>query len=340
MSATASEIARAAAVLRAGGLVAFPTETVYGLGADATSEAAVRRLYAVKRRPPGHPVIVHLGDADALREWARAVPDAAAALAAACWPGPLTLLVERSARVADVVTGGRATVGLRVPDQPLARELLRTFGGGVAAPSANRFGRVSPTTAADVEADLGDAVDLVLDGGPCRVGVESTIVDCSGAAPVIRRLGGVTRERVEQVVGTHVVVDTGAGGGAAAPGTLESHYAPRARVVLTTSAGLAAAVEREIAAGARVGVLAPASPATAPESGARVDVDGVVVVGAPATVDEYAHSLYSSLRAADAAGVDVVVAVPPPEQGLGAAVADRLRRAAAPRDGEGGGWTR
>ena len=171
------DIEHAADVLRAGGLVAFPTETVYGLGADASSPEAVHRLYTVKGRPAEHPVIVHLGDATMLDEWAREVSAAATLLADACWPGPLTVVVRRAAHVPDAVTGGLDTVGLRVPDQPLARELLRAFGGGVAAPSANRFGRVSPTTAADVRADLGADVDVVLDGGPCRVGVESTMVD-------------------------------------------------------------------------------------------------------------------------------------------------------------------
>ncbi len=164
------EITRAAAALRAGRLVAFPTETVYGLGADASAPDAVRRLFAVKGRPPDHPVIVHLGCADQLVDWAREVPDAAVTLAEACWPGPLTLVLARTARVPDAVTGGLDTVGLRVPDQGVALALLREFGGGVAAPSANRFGRVSPTTAADVRADLGDEVDVVLDDGPCRIG--------------------------------------------------------------------------------------------------------------------------------------------------------------------------
>ncbi len=178
-------------MLRDGGLVAFPTETVYGLGADASSPAALRRLYAVKGRPADHPVIVHLASIGQLADWAVDVPERARRLAEACWPGPLTLVLERSPRVPDEVTGGRPTVGLRVPDQPIALALLRAFGGGVAAPSANRFGRVSPTTADDVRADLGDDVDVVLDGGPCRVGVESTIVDCSRGDPIVLRLGGI-----------------------------------------------------------------------------------------------------------------------------------------------------
>jgi L-threonylcarbamoyladenylate synthase len=310
-----ADVGRAVDVLRGGGLVAFPTETVYGLGADASSAAAVRRLFAVKRRPPDHPVIVHLGDPALLPEWASEVPDAAAVLARACWPGPLTVVVPRAARVPDAVTGGRDTVGLRVPDQPLALELLRAFGGGVAAPSANRFGRVSPTTAADVRADLGGDVDLVLDGGPCRVGVESTIVDCTGPRPAILREGGVPRGRVEALLGVTVPLLTG--GEIAAPGTLASHYAPRARVELTDRAEIEEHAMAAIARGERVGVIG------APPADARV-----VGLGAPADVERYAHDLYAMLRAADARELDVVLAVVPDGTGLAAAVADRLRRAA------------
>jgi L-threonylcarbamoyladenylate synthase len=179
---SAGEIERAVAALRSGGLIALPTETVYGLGADASNDDAVRRVFEVKGRPSDHPLIIHLADAAQLEQWAASVSPTAQLLADAFWPGPLTLLVERSSSVSPVVTGGRPTVGIRVPDHPVALELLRTFGGGVAAPSANRFGRVSPTTAAHVIADLGDDVDVVLDGGPCRVGVESTIVDLTTAS--------------------------------------------------------------------------------------------------------------------------------------------------------------
>ena len=192
-----NDIARAVATLRAGGLVAFPTETVYGLGADAANPEALARLYAVKRRPVEHPVIVHLGRADDLDAWARTVPRPARLLAEACWPGPLTLVLERTARVPDAATGGLDTVGLRVPAHPLALELLAEFGGGLAAPSANRFGRVSPTTAAAVSAELGDDVDQILDGGPCAIGVESTIVDCTQGEPRILREGGIPREQIE-----------------------------------------------------------------------------------------------------------------------------------------------
>jgi L-threonylcarbamoyladenylate synthase len=279
----------------------------------------VHRLFAVKRRPADHPVIVHLGEVGLLTEWAADVPECASVLAQACWPGPLTVVVPRAARVPDAVTGGLDTVGLRVPDQPLALELLRAFGGGVAAPSANRFGRVSPTTAADVRADLGDDVDLVLDGGACRVGVESTIVDCTGPRPAILREGGVARRRVEELLGTEVALLTA--GEVSAPGTLASHYAPRARVELTDRAGIDERAAAAVADGERVGVIG-AAPADS----------RVVALGVPVDADRYAHDLYRMLRDADAHDLDVVLAVVPDVvsdgAGIAAAVADRLRRAA------------
>jgi L-threonylcarbamoyladenylate synthase len=315
---SAVEIARAADALRAGRLVAFPTETVYGLGADASSPDAVHRLFAVKGRPPDHPVIVHLGRAGQLGDWAREIPTTAATLADACWPGPLTLVLPRAPHVPDAVTGGLDTVGLRVPDQPVALALLREFGGGVAAPSANRFGRVSPTTADDVRADLGDDVDVVLDDGPCRVGVESTIVDCSRPEPAILRLGGIPREQVEELLGARVpLLDAGE---VRAPGTLDAHYSPRARVELVDHPKVSIRTAAALADGARVGLIALEVPA-------HLDA-GVEVVGNPTDTDAYAHSLYRYLRDVDARALDVVFVVPPPAAGLGAAVADRLRRAA------------
>src|SRR5216684_2891292 len=225
---SAAALDAAVQILRRGGLVAFPTETVYGLGADAANPDALRRLYAVKGRPASHPVIVHLaaGDPNALASWADPVTPTARTLATACWPGPLTLVLRRAPGVADEVTGGRDTVGLRVPDQPVAQQLLTRFGGGVAAPSANRFGRVSPTTAAHVHADLGADVDLILDGGPARVGLESTVVDCTDGDPLILRQGALSREDLEAILRRPVVLRTD--GSRAAPGTLEAHYAPAA----------------------------------------------------------------------------------------------------------------
>ena len=314
---TADAISRAADALCRGELVAFPTETVYGLGADAASRDALHRLYAVKRRPLDHPVIVHLASAEQLPVWADDVPPGAQRLAAALWPGPLTLVLPRAAWVPDAASAGLPTIGVRVPDQPVALTLLREFGGGVAAPSANRFGRVSPTTADDVRADLGDDVAEVLDGGPCRVGIESTIVDCSSSQPSILRLGGVARETIEEILGhTLSVRDNGA---IRAPGTLPSHYAPRTRVEVVDAPQLRSRAEA-LTTCARVGVIASELPEDLPP--------GVVVVGVPTDTDDYARSLYRLFRVADREGLDVVLAVPPSNVGIGAAVADRLRRAA------------
>jgi L-threonylcarbamoyladenylate synthase len=317
--AGADEIARAVGVLRAGGLVAFPTETVYGLGADAANPDAIHRLYAVKGRPADHPVIVHLARATQLAEWAAEVPPAAAVLAGACWPGPLTIVVRRAPGVLDAVTGGLDTVGLRVPGHPLALALLDAFGGGLAAPSANRFGRVSPTNAASVRDSMGDDVDLVLDGGPCTVGVESTIVDCTTEPPRVLRLGGVTGEDLRAALGTELPV----GGTTRAPGTLASHYAPTARVELVAASVVTDRVARLIGAGERVGVLAPHDPG-------RELPAATVTLATPRDADEYARVLYAALRQADVLGLDVVVAVAPPATGIGRAVADRLQRAATP----------
>jgi L-threonylcarbamoyladenylate synthase len=324
--ATDADISRAAETLRRGGLVAFPTETVYGLGADAHNAAALARLYAVKGRPGEHPVIVHVGAPAQLAEWAADVPVAARRLADALWPGPLTLVVRRAPRVLDGVTGGGDTVGVRVPDQPVALALLDAFGGGIAAPSANRFGHVSPTTAEDVRDDLGDDIDVVLDDGPCTVGVESTIVDCTGDELVILRPGDVTRERVEEVSGQKV--GTLRDGLTRAPGTLKSHYAPEATVLVVDRDDLAGRATDLLAAGQRVAVLALAPVPALPAD--------VVVLDGPADSDEYARSLYARLREVDRRGVDVLLAVPPPDTGVGVAVGDRLRRAAGRGRDQGG----
>jgi len=318
--ATDALLDEAVTILRRGGLVAVPTETVYGLAADASNPDAVRRIFAAKGRPADHPLIVHLPDASALDRWARDVPDAARSLAAAFWPGPLTMVLPRTDLVPDVVTGGRDTVGLRVPDHPVTSELLRRFDGGLAAPSANRFGRVSPTRAEHVVADLGDRVDLVLDGGPCRVGVESTIVEVLGDRLTVLRTGAITAEQVEAVAGRPVDLDVR--GPVRAPGMLESHYAPAARVVVAVDDPVAE-VRALVDAGERVAVLAEAAPAGLPGE--------VVVLDPVGDADGYARHLYQRLRDADAAGADVVVAIPPAPTGAGVAVRDRLQRAAASR---------
>ncbi|MGH9041793.1 MAG: L-threonylcarbamoyladenylate synthase [Acidimicrobiia bacterium] len=315
----AGEISAAVDVLRSGGLVAFPTETVYGLGADASNPEAVGRIFTAKGRPPSHPVIVHLAESAAAKEWAAEVPDFAAALADAFWPGPLTLVLPRADIVPDAVTGGLPTVGLRVPAQPLALELLGAFGGGVAAPSANRFGRVSPTRAEHVRLDLGSVVDLILDGGPCPVGVESTIVDCSGPHPRILRPGGVPAESLEGVLGYKL--DMAVDGMVRAPGMLPSHYAPSARVEVLPLEAVSVRAEELVALGLRVGVLAP---------GRMIGLPGGVEALPPAGgAVAYAQCLYQRLREADRRGLEVLLAVPPPEMGVGTAVADRLRRAAS-----------
>ena len=310
----------AVAVLTRGGLVAFPTETVYGLGADAANAEAVARIFRVKGRPVGHPLIVHVAGTEDLGRFAETVPASALRLAEALWPGPLTVVVPRADHVPAVVAGGHGTLALRAPAHPVAQELLQAFGGGIAAPSANRFGRVSPTTAADVRADLGDDVDLVLDGGACRVGVESTIVDCTGDQVVLLRPGGVPVEVLEGVLGAPVRRQAGPGA-PAAPGTLAAHYAPRARVVV--AATVEEALERATAAVGHRGVLVPHAVAVP---------RGVTLLVADDDPAGYARVLYASLRRADELGLDLVIAVPPPADGIGAAVADRLRRAAAAAD--------
>jgi len=317
-----TEVEAAAAALAAGGLVAIPTETVYGLGADADSPDAVGRIYAVKGRPPTHPVIVHVAGAAALDTWARDVPDYAHRLAEQCWPGPLTLVLPRTARAGDHVTGGADTVGLRAPSHPLTHRLLEVFGGGVAAPSANRFGRVSSTTARHVLDELGGLLlagrDLVLDGGACSIGLESTIVDATGPTPRLLRPGAVDVERLTVITGLAVDLRPG---GARAPGTLPVHYAPVARVVPTEVDALDATLAQLLGTAGAIGLLAPATVPDPPF--------GVRRLASPVDADAYAHVLYDALRRADDERLVVVVAVLPPEAGVGAAVRDRLRRAAA-----------
>jgi L-threonylcarbamoyladenylate synthase len=316
--ASSADIERAAQVLREGGLIAFPTETVYGLGANADDVAAVERVFAVKGRPATHPLIVHVADREALCAWAAEVPTLAQQLATHFWPGPLTLVLRRSARVPPAVTGGLETVAIRVPEHPTALALLRAFDGAIAAPSANRFGAVSPTTAQHVRDDLGDEVDFLLDGGACSVGVESTIVDATGTLPVVLRPGGITHEAIEAALG--VAPAQPADERVRAPGMHAAHYAPRAKVLLVAASELADQARRHAASGRRVGVLGPA--------GAVVEGEGVVALPLPSTLDAYARELYALLREGDERGCDIIVASLPSEEGIGVAIADRLRRAA------------
>lgn len=294
--------------LRHGGLVAIPTETVYGLAADAEQPEAVARVYAAKGRPTDHPLIVHLAGFDATAGWIAEVPQHAARLAQACWPGPLTMLLKRGPRVSNAVTGERDTVGLRVPSHPLTHALLAAHGGGLAAPSANRYGRVSPTTAQHVLDDLATHLDperdLILDGGPCRIGVESTIVDLTVDPPQILRAGAISIDDVERLLDGVV---SGASGPNRAAGMTASHYAPTCEVVLAEDeieAEAVAAIRRS--GGQRVGVLDR--------------TDDLVVA---------AQLLYSDLRAADQGKLDALVVVLPAADGIGHALRDRLAKAAA-----------
>lgn len=322
VTAKTRDIEKAAGLLRAGGLVAFPTETVYGLGANAEDPAAVARIFQVKGRPPSHPLIVHMGGAQHLADWVQDVPATARLLAEHFWPGPLTLVLRRGPRVPLEATGGLETVAVRVPDHPVALALLSAFDGGVTAPSANRFGQVSPTTAHHVRAELGDAVDFVLDGGPCEVGVESTIVDATGEMPSILRPGGVTREDLEAVLGHPLAVHSTSR--VRVPGQHPSHYAPRARVVLVEPEKVVAEAEIAQELGHQVGLFLPPSIAETP-------VKAHAVVALPASMAAYARGLYGFLRELDQRGCDLIVASLPVEEGLGLAIANRLRRAAGPR---------
>ena len=312
-SCTTDTIIGAAQALLEGALVAFPTETVYGLGADATNPIAVSRIYSTKGRPENHPLIVHIPSLDLLGEWASVIPDYAISLARDFWPGPLTLIVHRSELAGDFVTGGQDTVGVRVPAQPLALALLKSFvslgGKGVAAPSANRFGAVSPTTASAVEEEIGAFLDkerdLILDGGPSLVGVESTIVDCTGSQPRILRLGAVTAEMIEASTGLKVVAPEQLD--IRVSGSLDSHYSPTAKVILDA---LPESGEGFIAW------------ATIPTP------SGAVRLASPASIEQYARDLYSALRLGDQMGVSTIAILQPEGDGLAAAIRDRLKKAA------------
>ena len=308
----ADVVLRAAKALKDGHLVAFPTETVYGLGADATNSEAVARIYSVKGRPADHPLIVHIADMQDMDKWAIDIPEYAIKLAREFWPGPMTLVLKRSGLAKDFITGGQDTVGVRVPDQPIALALLEEYkklgGAGVAAPSANRFGAVSPTTAQAVEDEISvhlESEDLILDGGPSQVGVESTIIDCTGIDPRILRLGAVTAEQVKATAGGLSGEKNDAK--IRVSGSLESHYSPAAKVLLDIEAkpgqGLIALDEIE-------------TPM------------GVIRLASPKNIDEYARDLYKALRSADRENLEFVVVLQPQGNGLAEAIRDRLKRAA------------
>jgi L-threonylcarbamoyladenylate synthase len=311
---TADALAQAASKLKAGSLVAFPTETVYGLGADANNADAVARVYKVKGRPADHPLIVHIASIDGISGWAEEIPDYAIKLAREFWPGPMTLIFKRSNLAADFITGGQETVGLRVPDHVVALALLNEFskigGKGIAAPSANRFGHVSPTSATAVKEELSEFLseeDLILDGGPSMVGVESTIIDCTSTAPRILRPGAITIEMVEECTGLKI---SEIGDEIRVSGSLEKHYSPRAIVVLN------------IEAKTGEGLIALDEVATP---------NGAIRLASPKNPDEFARVMYAALREADAKGIKKVVAITPEGDGIAIAIRDRLERASKGR---------
>ena len=309
---TTDTLKSAALALKNGQLVAFPTETVYGLGADASSAEAVARIYEVKGRPADHPLIVHIASMDAIAHWATDIPEYAITLARDFWPGPMTLVLMRSDLAKDFITGGQDTVGLRVPAHPIALALIKEFnaigGYGIAAPSANRFGAVSPTTAQAVEDELASYLqeaDLILDGGACLVGVESTIVDCTGPTPMVLRLGAITPLMIEESTGL-VALESNPSS-IRVSGSLDSHYSPKAKVIL------------DVVAVAGDGLIAPDQIPTP---------NGVIRLAAPSTIEEYARVLYHALRSADQQGLEAVVVLQPGGDGLAAAIRDRLQRSA------------
>ena len=304
-----------AQALKNGTLIAFPTETVYGLGADASNEKAVARIYEVKGRPQDHPLILHIASIDDITYWATAVSEYAMALANQYWPGPMTLIFKRSDKARDFVTGGQNTVGLRIPNHVLALELLQECKKigvhAIAAPSANRFGHVSPTTAAAVKEEISAYLapqDLILDGGPTQVGLESTIIDCTADGPRILRPGAITQAMIEETTSLKVITDNDSQ--IRVSGSLEKHYAPKAKVIL------------DVQANAGQGFIAPADIATPP---------GAIRLASPANTDEYARTLYSALRDGDAQGLTTIAIIQPSGDGLAIAIRDRLMRASRGR---------
>ena len=311
---TADAMARAAQSLKSGALVAFPTETVYGLGADATNSAAVARIYQVKGRPADHPLIVHVGDMQDIADWSDDIPDYAISLARAFWPGPMTLILKRSALAEDFITGGQETVGLRVPNHTVALALLNEFkkigGKGIAAPSANRFGHVSPTTAQAVNDELSRYLtpeDLLLDGGPSLVGVESTIIDCTTESPKILRPGAITEEMIEEATQLDLSYDATE---IRVSGSLENHYSPNAQVVLDISPEIGD------------GFIADSSTPTP---------DGVIRLASPTNNEDFARILYTALRSADQQSLTRVVVKQPSGDDISVAIRDRLLRASRGR---------
>jgi L-threonylcarbamoyladenylate synthase len=314
-----ADIARAVSTLRAGGLVAFPTETVYGLGADAANEGAVRKIFSAKGRPQDHPLIVHIADGGQIGAWARGIPPAARVLAQRFWPGPLTMVLQRADGVSDLVTGGQRTIALRSPSHSVARTLLARFGGGIAAPSANRYGRVSATTAEHVRREFGNDIDCILDGGATDIGIESTIVDLSGAGASVLRPGAITEGMLEQALGAPL--EPPGRTSPRAPGTHARHYAPRTPLMVLEADLLIELASSLIRQGKCVAVLA--------RSAQQPLLQGLTWIGAPSDARGYAQHLYANLRRLDEAGCDAILAEAAPDEAEWAAVRDRLARASA-----------
>jgi L-threonylcarbamoyladenylate synthase len=312
-----AEIEAAVAALARGELIGLPTETVYGLAGDASNADAVRRIFALKDRPANHPLIVHLAEASQLEQWAREVPPAALELAARFWPGPMTLILRRAAGVSDLVTGGQDSVGVRVPAHPTAQAVLQTFGRGLAAPSANRFGHVSPTTAQHVREEFGAELPLVLDGGPCEIGIESTIVDLTQGNARVLRPGRIGLDAISSVLGVEVALGT-TSASPRASGTLASHYAPRTPAELIERTALARRLQRARQDEERVALLV-LGPLPA----------GIAGFDLPAVPEDYARHLYAALRTLDNEGADRILIEAPPLDPAWAAVRDRLTRACA-----------
>ena len=316
-----TDIDRAAEILRAGGLVAFPTETVYGLGADARRSDAVMCIFAAKGRPADNPLIAHVADEAMARQYAAVWPDSAQRLARKFWPGPLTLVVPASSAIAKEVSAGGLTVGLRSPDHPVAQALLRAFDGPIAAPSANRSERISPTTAEHVRAELGDRVDLILDGGTCRVGIESTVLDLSGKMPTILRPGAITLEQISAEIGEVRLDGKKAGKVAASPGQGPVHYAPRLPAFRAEGTEFVRAVQQLLQRGQKLAALSVGPLANVPPKQIHFFAE------LPELAESYAHELYAALRRADQSGADVILVEMPPEEPQWLAVRDRLTRA-------------
>lgn len=319
-------IKRAAKLLHQGHLVAFPTETVYGLGADASNSEAVARIFTAKGRPANHPLIVHIADRNGLSDWAENIPDTALKLAEQFWPGPLAIILNKKDHVPMAVTGGQNTVGLRVPNHPVALQLLREFDGGIAAPSANKFCRISPTQAQHVAEELGDAVDFILDGGACEVGVESTIIDLSGKIPRLLRYGHITAEQIQAVLQTKLIIPSNAkqpqSDEIRAPGMMTIHYAPLTTTLLCPTERLQSTINRLIAEHKSIGVMTYQSAIT--------KTNQINVLNMPKLAETYAQCVYASLRELDSRHLAVILVEQPPTTAEWSAINDRLGKATVP----------